>query len=166
MLEVRGLHKSYGEGPVLHGVDLTLRPGEIVAIMGPSGCGKSTLIRCINRLVEPDAGDVLFGGRSVLDATPEELSAMRRRLGFVFQHFNLIERLAAWENVAFSAILQGVPESVARQEALRLLTRVGLAEYAHRRPSELSGGQQQRVGIARALMNKPDLLLWDEPTAS
>lgn len=166
MLKVRGLHKSYGEGPVLQGVDLTLGRGEIVAMMGPSGCGKSTLIRCINRLVEPDAGEILFDGRSVLDAAPDELNAMRRRIGFVFQHFNLIRRLTAWENVAFAAILQGVPESMARKRALELLDRVGLADVAQRRPDQLSGGQQQRVGIARALMHEPDVLLWDEPTAS
>ncbi len=166
MLEIRDLHKSYDGRPVLQGVHLTVERGEIVAIMGPSGCGKSTLIRCINRLVEPDAGEILFEGRSVIQASAEELLAMRRRIGFVFQHFNLIRRLTVWENVAFAAIMQGVPENVARQRALDLLERVGLADVVEHRPDELSGGQQQRVGIARALMNEPDLLLWDEPTAS
>lgn len=166
MLEIRDLHKAYDERPVLQGVNLTLAKGEIAAIMGPSGCGKSTLIRCINRLVEPDAGDIRFEGHSVVAASPEELQAMRRRIGFVFQHFNLIRRLTAWENVAFAAILQGMPERVARKRALNLLAQVGLADFAEHRPDELSGGQQQRVGIARALMNEPELLLWDEPTAS
>lgn len=166
MLVIRDLYKSYDGRPVLQGVHLTLERGEIVAVMGPSGCGKSTLIRCINRLVEPDAGEILFEGRSVVQASAEELQAMRRRIGFVFQHFNLIRRLTVWENVAFAAIMQGLPENVARRRALDLLEQVGLADFAERRPDELSGGQQQRVGIARALMNEPDLLLWDEPTAS
>lgn len=166
MLTLRNVRKAYGEVEVLRGVDLHLGPGEIIALMGPSGCGKSTLIRCINRLVEPDEGEILFGGEPVLAADGEALRAIRRRIGFVFQHFNLIGRLRVWENVALGAVLDGMPKEWARRKAEALLERVGLKGLADRRPDQLSGGQRQRVGIARALMNDPDLILWDEPTAS
>lgn len=166
MLDIVNLHKRFGSTPVLNGVDLHVERGEVVVIMGPSGCGKSTLLRCINRLIEPDAGDILLDGESILRMTPERLRAVRRRIGFVFQHFNLVGRLTAWQNVALGLVAAGASPEEARELALDALERVGLRELADRLPAEMSGGQQQRVGIARALLTQPDLMLWDEPTAS
>lgn len=166
MLRIRNLTKSYGRTPVLRGVDLHVETGEVLVIMGPSGCGKSTLLRTINRLIEPDGGDILLQGESLLTMEPARLRAARRSIGFVFQHFNLIQRLSAWQNVALGLIAAGADREEARSMALGALERVGLRELADRLPSEMSGGQQQRVGIARALLTQPELMLWDEPTAA
>lgn len=166
MLDIVNLTKSYGSTPVLGGVDLRVARGEVVVIMGPSGCGKSTLLRCVNRLIEPDSGDIRLDGESLLEMAPNRLRAARRRIGFVFQHFNLIARLRAWENVALGLVAAGADRTQAREMALGALDRVGLKALADRLPTEMSGGQQQRVGIARALLTQPDLMLWDEPTAS
>lgn len=166
MLQMSGVKKSYGSNQVLHGVDLHVKRGEIVVIMGPSGCGKSTLIRCINRLIEPNDGDILVDGQLVLQMNNEELRLLRRHIGFVFQHFHLIQRLTAWQNVALGEVSFGVSTEEAKEKALAALEQVGLKSYAHRLPEELSGGQQQRVGIARALITRPKIMLWDEPTAS
>jgi len=166
VLEIRDLYKSYGKTEALAGVDLDVAKGETVVIMGPSGCGKSTLIRCINRLTEPDRGSITLAGQDVLALAGQELQQFRRRVGFVFQHFNLIARLTAVENVMFHLVLAGMEREEARERALAALDKVGLKEAAQRRPSQLSGGQQQRVGIARALVANPEVMLWDEPTAS
>lgn len=166
MLQIVNLRKTYQGRPVLRGVDLTVRRGEVVVLMGPSGCGKSTLLRCINRLIEPDDGDVLLHGESVLRMPEDRLREVRRRIGFVFQHFNLVKRLTAWQNVALGLVAAGVPMDEAKEAALAALERVGLRELADRLPAAMSGGQQQRVGIARALLAQPELMLWDEPTAS
>ncbi|HBN96796.1 MAG TPA: peptide ABC transporter ATP-binding protein, partial [Firmicutes bacterium] len=140
--------------------------GETVVIMGPSGCGKSTLIRCVNRLTEPDEGTILLGGKSVLDLRGSELQDLRRNVGFVFQQFNLIGRLTVLENVMFHLVLGGMDLDEARERGRLVLEKVGLRSTQERRPHELSGGQQQRVGIARALVTHPQIMLWDEPTAS
>lgn len=166
MLEIRGLRKAYGNTPVLRGVDLTVERGEVVVIMGPSGCGKSTLLRCVNRLIEPDAGDIRLYGESLLALSEEQLRAVRRNIGFVFQHFNLIQRLTAWQNVALGLVMAGADLKATRRLAEEALDRVGLRDLADRLPAQLSGGQQQRVGIARALLSQPELMLWDEPTAA
>ncbi|HHV93750.1 MAG TPA: amino acid ABC transporter ATP-binding protein [Firmicutes bacterium] len=166
MLQVYGLEKSYGKKVALDGVSLNVSQGEILVVMGPSGCGKSTLIRCINRLTEPDRGEVFFKDQSVMDMSPQELLEFRRRVGFVFQHFNLIKRLTVKENVMFGPVLSGMDPEQAEANALEALRKVGLLAYADSRPSELSGGQQQRVGIARALALNPEIMLMDEPTAS
>lgn len=166
MLEIKDLHKSYGKLVALDGVDLRVSKGETVVIMGPSGCGKSTLIRCVNRLTEPDTGTILLGGENVLSLNGRELQNLRRNVGFVFQQFNLIGRLTVLENVMFHLVLGGMNQDEARVKGRLALEKVGLRSTEDRRPHELSGGQQQRVGIARALVTNPEIMLWDEPTAS
>lgn len=166
MLRIEELHKHYGSIAALDGVNLNVGQGETVVIMGPSGCGKSTLIRCINRLTEPDGGRITLGGLDVLGLNNKQLQELRRQIGFVFQQFNLIGRLNALENVMFHLILSGMGREEAVFRAEEALSRVGLKDSGARYPGELSGGQQQRVGIARALVTNPQLMLWDEPTAS
>jgi polar amino acid transport system ATP-binding protein len=147
-------------------VDLDVRRGETVVIMGPSGCGKSTMIRCVNRLTEPDAGEILVDGKSILSLDDQSLREFRRTVGFVFQQFNLIARLNVLDNVMFHLVLAGVPREQAEARARKALAKVGLESSEHKHPANLSGGEQQRVGIARALASNPQLMLWDEPTAS
>ena len=166
LLQVNDLHKHYKKVYALKGVDLNVRRGETVVIMGPSGCGKSTLIRCINRLVEPDAGEIIFNGQELTGLGPEGMRAIRPHIGFVFQHFNLIKRLSALDNVGMGLRLQGKQQEEVEDRSLRALEQVGLKKKAHHFPHELSGGEQQRVGIARALAMEPLLMLSDEPTAS
>ena len=167
MLQVDNVCKKFRNTPALQGVSLQVEQGETVVLMGPSGCGKSTLIRCINRLAEPDSGDITFGGRSVLAMDSAELLDYRRRIGFVFQHFNLINRLSILENTALGLVMAGMERNAALDAARAALLKVGIgAEMWERAPAQLSGGQRQRVGIARALSGRPDLMLWDEPTAS
>ncbi len=175
MLELKHLTKVY-EGGVraLEDVNLTVQEGEFLVIIGLSGSGKSTLMRCINRLVEPTEGQVIYQGVDVTAASPEELRLVRRRIGMVFQHFNLVRRSTVLTNVlsgrlgyvnAWKSLLhQFPPEEVER--AMQNLRRVGIAEKAYARADELSGGQQQRVGIARALMQEPEMILADEPVSA
>lgn len=166
MLKVIDLKKSYGTHPVLKGINLTVDAGETVVIMGPSGCGKSTLIRCINRLSEPDSGEIIYKGIHVHQLNEKELLPLRKDIGFVFQNFNLIHRLTVLQNVMLGLIKWGYERSIAESRALKALEQVDLTEFHHARPADLSGGQQQRVAIARALALDPALLLMDEPTAS
>lgn len=166
MLAIERLSKSFGGVRAVDDLNLTARQGETVVLMGPSGCGKSTTIRMINRLIEPDAGRVCFDGVDITHLPQAELLAMRKRIGYVFQHFNLIARLTALENVMLGLVMDRVPRDLARDRARGSLMRVGLEKYMDRRPEELSGGQKQRVAIARALAFEPELMLWDEPTAS
>jgi polar amino acid transport system ATP-binding protein len=166
MIEVRDLHKSFGDLEVLKGIDFRVERQEVVCVIGPSGSGKSTLLRCINRLEEPTAGRVLLGGVEVTDPDAD-IDAIRRRIGVVFQQFNLFPHLTATENltIAQRRVLRrgkGQAERVAAEN----LARVGLADKAHAYPSQLSGGQQQRVAIARSLAMGPELMLFDEPTSS
>lgn len=174
-LRLDKLVKEYRRGkPVLKGVSLEIAPQGITAIIGASGTGKSTLIRCVNRLVEPTSGAIWFDGQDVARLPRRALRATRRRIGMVFQEYNLVERLTVMENLlsgrlgyvpAYKAWLRLFPkEDIAR--AFQLLEEVGLAGLAHQRADSLSGGQRQRVGIARALMQQPGLLLADEPTSS
>jgi ABC-type polar amino acid transport system, ATPase component len=165
-LQVVDLHKRFGDRVALNGVSLSVAPGETVVVMGPSGCGKSTLLRCINRLIEPDAGDVFLAGRSLRAMNEAELRAARREIGFVFQHFHLIERLSVLDNAALGLVMAGMPREEAEARALAALERVQLASEANRFPHQLSGGQRQRAAIARALAGGPRLMLWDEPTAA
>lgn len=166
MLRINNLHKSFGKVVAVSDINLQVRRGETVVLMGPSGCGKSTTIRTINRLIEPDRGQVLFNGQDITAMRDKDLLKVRKRIGFVFQHFNLISRLSALENVMLGLVMGDMPREVAREKAMSALTKVGLEPFAGQRPDEMSGGQQQRVGIARALAFEPELMLWDEPTAS
>jgi phosphonate transport system ATP-binding protein len=174
-LVIRNLYKEYVPGrPVLSGVSLDIAPRGITAIIGPSGTGKSTLIRCINRLVEPTSGEILFEGQDLTKLSRAALRLARRRIGMVFQEYNLVERLTVMENLLcgrlgylspFKAWLRRYPPRDI-ERAFDLLETVGLDAYAQARADSLSGGQRQRVGIARAMMQEPKLLLADEPTSS
>jgi phosphonate transport system ATP-binding protein len=175
MLEVAELHKTYPAGDqALRGVSLTVRGDEVVFVIGPSGAGKSTLIRCINRLVEPDGGSVRLDGLEITGLAGPALRKARRQMGMIFQEFNLVERLTVMENVlsgrlGYVGLWQAwrrrfPPEDVAM--AFQTLARVGLAGFESKRADALSGGQRQRVGIARALVQRPKILLVDEPTSS
>ena len=168
-VEARGLRRTYGSGPdavhALRDVDLTIAPGELVAIMGPSGSGKSTLLHLVGGLDRPDAGEVLLEGDTLADLDDEALAHVRRRrIGFVLQFFNLFPLLSARENVAFPLLLDGRDGALARADAA--LAKVGLSERATHRPNQLSGGEQQRVAVARALVTEPAVILADEPTGS
>ena len=174
-LSVRGLVKEYVRGKkVLDGITLDFAASGLTAVIGPSGTGKSTLLRCVNRLVEPTAGEIHFGGRDIAPLRGKALREARREIGMVFQEYNLVERLSVMENLlsgrlgytpAFKAWLRRFPqEDIDR--AFALLDQVGLGSFANQRADALSGGQRQRVGIARAVMQRPKLLLADEPTSS
>ncbi|MBY3223391.1 amino acid ABC transporter ATP-binding protein [Rhizobium laguerreae] len=160
--------KSYGDYPVLKDIDAQVTRGEVVVICGPSGSGKSTLIRTINRLEEINSGSITLDGQNIHAAMrAKELNALRSRIGFVFQNFNLFPHLSVVENVSMSPIrVKGVAPDVAEDKALKLLDRVGLADKARAYPGQLSGGQQQRVAIARALAMEPPVMLFDEPTSA
>lgn len=166
MLKIRGLKKSFDNDIVLDGIDFELKAGEITAIMGPSGCGKSTFIRSINRLVEPDDGEVFFRDIAIHQLAEDKLEGIRQNIGFVFQHFNLIKRLDVKQNVALGLIKKGYSATEACEKAVLALADVGLAEMGDASVLNLSGGEKQRVGIARALVLEPELILFDEPTAS
>lgn len=175
MLAIRNLTKSYdGKNRALDDVSFSVPKGQFLAVIGLSGSGKSTLLRCINRLIEPTSGQIMFDGQDVTAANAEELRRIRRHIGMVFQHFNLVHRSSVLTNVlagrlgyvnpAWSLINRFPKEDI--QKAKEKLGRVGIADKAHERADALSGGQQQRVGIARALMQDPHLILADEPVAS
>ncbi|NLJ83941.1 MAG: amino acid ABC transporter ATP-binding protein [Halanaerobiaceae bacterium] len=166
MLKINNLKKAYGNDIVIDGLKLELEAGEIVAVMGPSGCGKSTFIRCINRLVEPDSGEIFFNNIPIHNLKAAEMEKIRLNIGFVFQHFNLIRRLTVKENVSLGLIKKGYTMEKAFEKAVLALQDVGLAHLADSPVDRLSGGEKQRVGIARALVMEPDLILLDEPTAS
>jgi len=166
VLKVRSLSKRFGERVALNGVSLELKAGETLALLGPSGCGKSTLLRCIQRLVPPDHGEIWFMGEPVHELEGDALKEYRRRVGFVFQHFNLIRHMNALENVALGPLMAGLPRPKAFGIAREALARVGLAGRAEAYPAGMSGGERQRVAIARALAQKPRLILWDEPTSA
>jgi cystine transport system ATP-binding protein len=171
LLTVTGLHKAFGDHEVLQGIDLTVRRGEVVTLIGPSGSGKTTVLRCLNGLEEPDAGKVTVGPNVSVDFSGQrskrELGRLRDRSAMVFQHYNLFPHMTVLENVVEGPVrVQKRAESEAVAEAERLLARVGLADKRDAYPFRLSGGQQQRVGIVRALMMRPDLLLFDEPTSA
>ncbi|WP_122464361.1 ABC transporter ATP-binding protein [Brevundimonas lutea] len=171
MIEIDRLTKTYVMGDevinALAGVSLDIDPGEHVAIVGPSGSGKSTLMNVVGGLDRPSGGAYRFEGEPVAEFDDDELASFRnRRIGFVFQSFQLLPRLTATQNVELPMIYAGIPPTERRERAVELLERVGLGHRLNNRPTQMSGGQQQRVAIARALSNAPDLLLADEPTGA
>jgi len=175
MLEIKNLTKIYRDGTVaLRDVSFTVADGEFLIIIGLSGSGKSTLLRCINRLIDPTEGQIIWDGVDITSAEPAELRHIRRQIGMVFQQFNLVKRSTVLTNVLsgrlgyvnpWPSLLHRLPKED-REMAQQALERVGIANQAHKRADELSGGQQQRVGIARALMQQPRIILADEPVAS
>ncbi|MCX5409369.1 amino acid ABC transporter ATP-binding protein [Streptomyces sp. NBC_00335] len=165
-IEIRGLHKSFGANHVLRGIDLDIARGEVVCVIGPSGSGKSTLLRCVNLLEEPSEGRVFVGGTEVTDLDVD-IDAVRRRIGMVFQQFNLFPHVSVLENLALpQRRVLGRGKAEARAVALKNLGRVGLTDKSDAYPAQLSGGQQQRVAIARALSMGPEVMLFDEPTSA
>ena len=175
MLTIRNLSKSYVPGkPVLRNISVEIAPRGVTAIIGPSGTGKSTLIRCINRLVEPTEGEIVFEGRDIAHLHGQALREVRRKMGMVFQEYNLVERLTVMENLLTGRLgytsawksFRRKFEPADIEHAFKLLQQVGLDSFANTRADALSGGQRQRVGISRALMQRPALMLADEPTSS
>ncbi|SRX91993.1 ABC transporter ATP-binding protein [Mycobacterium shimoidei] len=171
VIELRGVTREYRVGGrtvrALDNVDLRLVGGHFVSIVGPSGAGKSTLLHLLGALDSPDSGSIIFDGDEIGRLSDEQQSAFRhRRVGFIFQFFNLLPTLSAWENVAVPKLLDGVRLGKVKPDAVRLLERVGLGNRTEHRPAELSGGQMQRVAVARALMMDPPLILADEPTGN
>jgi len=174
-LEIRNLKKEYTAGnPILKGIDINITEPGIIAIIGPSGTGKSTLLRCINRLIDPTDGQILFDDADLCLAKGAQLRKLRRQVGMVFQEYNLVERLTVIENVltgrlGYMSAWQAWRRKFSQEDintAFELLDAVGLTEHASKRADSLSGGQRQRVGIARAVMQNPKILLADEPTSS
>jgi polar amino acid transport system ATP-binding protein len=176
LLEAREVVKRFGDRPAVDGVSMQIHRGETVVIIGPSGSGKTTFLRCLNHLEPIDAGDVLLDGTSVgyregrrgpVELAPRDVAVTRRRIGFVFQRFNLFAHLSALDNITLAPRnLLGLSRAEAEVRARQLLARVGLAEKEASRPAQLSGGQQQRVAIARALAMRPEVMLFDEPTSA
>ncbi len=171
VIELLGVEKTYETGRVaveaLRGIDLRIEPAEMVALMGPSGSGKTTLLEIIGCLSRPSAGTYRFQGRRVDQIEPDQLARVRgEEIGFIFQSFNLLPRLSAVENVELPLSYRGVPRAQRRRRAEEVLARVHLGARARHRPSELSGGERQRVAVARALINRPALILADEPTGN
>jgi putative ABC transport system ATP-binding protein len=171
VISLNGIRKSYFLGkqelPVLKGIDLLIMQNEYAALMGPSGSGKSTLMNIIGCLDSPTGGQYVLNGKDVSRMNDDELADVRNtEIGFVFQQFNLLPRLKAWENVALPLIYAGVQKAEREERAYEMLKKVGLADRAEHKPNELSGGQSQRVAIARALINNPSLILADEPTGN
>ena len=163
---VKGLRKSFGANEVLKGIDAEVAEGEVVCVIGPSGSGKSTLLRCLNKLEEISAGQVVVDGFDVTDPKVD-INEVRRHVGMVFQHFNLFPHMSVVENIMLAPVeLKKATKVEARAQALKLLERVGLKEKADARPASLSGGQKQRVAIARALAMNPGIMLFDEATSA
>jgi polar amino acid transport system ATP-binding protein len=176
MVKAEGVHKSFGRVEVLRGIDLEVRPGEVMCVIGPSGSGKSTLLRCVNHLEKINAGRLWVDGELVgyrqkgdklYELPDKEVARKRQEIGMVFQRFNLFPHMTAVDNVMEAPVqVRGEPKAQARERAFELLAQVGLAEKAGSYPGQLSGGQQQRVAIARALAMRPKLMLFDEPTSA
>lgn len=166
MIDVKNLHKSFGNHEVLKGVNEHIEKGEKVVVIGPSGSGKSTFLRCLNLLEEPTGGEIIFEGQNIT-AKDTDINLVRRRMGMVFQQFNLFPHLTVRENIKLAPVkLKIMTEDEADKRAIQLLERVGLPDKADSYPVQLSGGQQQRIAIARALAMNPDVMLFDEPTSA
>ena len=167
MIQLHDIRKSFGTLEVLKGIELTINPGEVVSIVGPSGAGKTTLLQIIGTLDRPDSGHVLFDGVDVSVYKEKQLSAFRNRhIGFVFQFHQLLPEFTALENITIPALIAGRDRKEAEKEALELLAVMGIQDRAQHKPAEMSGGENQRVAVARALINRPDIILADEPSGS
>lgn len=169
MLELRDVHKTFGNNQILKGVDLTIEKGDVVVVLGPSGSGKTTLLRCINFLERADAGTASFGDYKVdlKTASKKEVLEVRKKTAFVFQNYNLFNNKTALENVAEGLVIgRRIPKQEAYEISIKALEKVGLSDKYDSYPGQLSGGQQQRVGIARAIALNPELILFDEPTSA
>lgn len=170
MIEIKNIHKTFGENTILRGIDLSIEKGQVVVILGPSGSGKTTFLRCLNALEMPEQGSIHFEDNlsiNFANINKKEILTLRRKSGMVFQNYNLFPHKTALENVMEAPVfVQGKPVEQAKKEALSLLKKVGLADKVDLYPYQLSGGQQQRVGIARALALQPELMLFDEPTSA
>ena len=167
MIDIKDIKKSFGSLQVLRGVNLHIDKGEVISIVGPSGAGKTTLLQLIGALDRPTSGSILFNGRELASMRDKQLAAFRnRQIGFVFQFHQLLPEFTALENIIIPALIAGRSRSEAEKEAMELLGIMGLQERAGHKPSELSGGENQRVAVARALINKPALILADEPSGS
>ncbi len=167
MIQLHDIRKSFGSLQVLKGIDLTINQGEIVSIVGPSGAGKTTLLQIIGTLDRADSGRVLFGGVDVSHYNEKQLSAFRNEhIGFVFQFHQLLPEFTAVENVMMPVLIKGDSMASARRRAMEMLDYLGLTDRASHKPSELSGGEKQRVAVARALVNRPQVILADEPSGS
>lgn len=167
MIQLHDIHKSFGSLQVLKGIDLTINQGEIVSIVGPSGAGKTTLLQIIGTLDRADSGRVLFDGVDVSLYNEKQLSAFRNKhIGFVFQFHQLLPEFSAVENVMMPALIKGDSMADARRRAMEMLDFLGLTDRATHKPAELSGGEKQRVAVARALVNRPQVILADEPSGS
>lgn len=166
LMEIRDLHKSFGDNEVLKGISMTVHKGEVISIIGPSGCGKSTLIRSIVMLEKADGGEIIFDGENILSESVDE-NKVRQRIGMVFQSFNLFPHMTVKENIMLAPVRLGLmSEEEADAKAEELLSRIGLSDKADQHPTRLSGGQQQRVAIIRALAMNPEVMLFDEPTSA
>ena len=167
MIDIKNITKSFGSLQVLKGIDLHINKGEIVSIVGPSGAGKTTLLQIIGTLDKPDSGSIVIDGIDVSNLSKAKLSDFRNRhLGFVFQFHQLLPEFTALENIMIPAFIAGTSQSEARERAMELLKFMGLEDRASHKPNELSGGEKQRVAVARALVNKPAVILADEPSGS
>ena len=165
MLEIKNLKKSFGKKHVLNGINLHVKKGEIIGVIGPSGCGKSTFLRCINLLEKPNSGQVIFEGDDLVDNKSH--TETRRRIGMVFQQFNLFDHMTVLENITFApTTLNIMTKEEANKKAKELLKDIDLEDLVGHYPSELSGGQKQRVAIVRTMIMKPDIILFDEPTSA
>ena len=167
MIEIKNIHKSYGSLEVLKGIDAVIEQGEIVSIVGASGAGKTTLLQIVGTLDKPDCGEILYDGRRVDNLPDREMARFRNgNIGFVFQFHQLLPEFTALENVMIPALIGGGNQSDAEQEAKRILDFLGLNDRLGHKPAQLSGGEKQRVAVARALINRPSVILADEPSGS
>ena len=169
LLEIKDIHKSFGNLNVLNGMDLTVNKGDVIAILGPSGSGKTTLLRCINYLETADAGNMIFNGKSydLSNTSKKDIAQLRKHTGFVFQNYNLFANKTTLQNVTLGlTVARNVSKEEANVIGMQMLEKVGMKDRADHYPSQLSGGQQQRVAIARALATSPDIIYFDEPTSA